>query len=73
MSIKNIIDNIKWIKKEIQKELEKNPELDWTPLYDELQQEEENLIGAIEYETGFTIPYEYREKIINKIIKQGHI
>lgn len=73
MSIKNIIDNIKWIKKELKKELEKNPELDWTPLYDELQQEEENLIDAIEYEIGFTIPYEYQEKIMNKVIKQGHL
>ncbi len=73
MSIKNIIDNINWIKKELQKELEKNPELDWTPLYDELQQEEENLLGAIEYETGFKIPFDQRERIINKVIKQGHI
>ena len=61
------------LEKELKKELEKNPELDWTPLYDELQQEEENLIDAIEYEIGFTIPYEYQEKIMNKVIKQGHL
>lgn len=73
MSVTNIICNIRWIKKELQKELEKNPELDWTPLYEELHQEEENLIGAIEYEIGFTIPYEYRDKIMDKVIKQGHI
>ena len=73
MNPTDIISNIKSIRNNIKKELAKNPSMDWSPLFDELATEEENLIGCIEHKTGFTVPPEYRKMIIEKTIKKGGI